>query len=287
MTVEQLSATGAVTYSQCPRKFYWQRVERWQRSGATEVNAMSLGSMTHWLIEQGLSYALENDACKPKHFSMTAITHAMREIDTYIASNYESDISQGRAYEEQVPYARQMALNLFMWMEAEGFFERYEVISMEKEFEAGSYRCRPDIVVRDMIVDVYGVFDFKTSTNLNQEVMNSDWQMRMMAIVLEEALRKPMAFGGHIRIKKIKDTKRAKPPYVELKEMSFDEKRLDIARKEIHDFMWRIEQDVVWLPNPHWTCASSCGYYDACEAKTAGQDWEYVLGTTHERKVNE
>lgn len=298
-----LSATGAGTYCQCPRKYYWQREQRWEWKGPTQVNAMSLGSMTHWFIETGLRYMLEHENFSAQHFASTALHNANEQVDSYIASNYESDISQGKAYDEQLPYARQMALNLFSWMETTKFWERYQLVSLEEEYRLDQdtyyycipeapevshwhdYVARPDLVVRDSITGVLGVYDFKTSATLNQPVMASDWQMRVSSLVVDCLEEGDVAMGGHIRIKKVKDMKRAKPPYVELHEQRWDPKRFALIGEELAYLSSKILNDRVWLPNPTWTCQSGCGYYDACEAKSSNQDWDYVIRLTHERNT--
>ena len=104
-------------------------------------------------------------------------------------------------------------------------------------------------------------------------------------IVLEDHYNN-VAFGGHLRIKKIKST-RGKPPYVQLNQMRFDEARIQHAKDEIISLMTRIEYDVLHLPSPTWTCPSMCSFYDACEAKSALQDWEYVMEIDHKKGTDE
>lgn len=278
-----VSATGLVTYSVCPRKFKWSREDGWEYDGPKKANAMCLGSLVHYLLEVGIPVMVQ-----PKYGPMSAMEVAKREIDSWIAAYTDNEIVQAEIYEKIVPYAKVMALNTFLWFEDNRFFDRYEIVAMEEDhawhIDLGwEIRCRPDLVVRDRVTDQLGIIDFKTGTSVDQAPMNSDWQMRTMAVIMERIHHAPVSFGGHLRIKKIKDTKRAKPPYVQLNEMRFDEERIVLAENEIMHLLYQISSDVVHLPNPTWTCPSMCSFYDACEAKSANQDWEYVMKVDHKK----
>ena len=297
-----VSATGLVTYSICPRKFNWQREERWEYDGPKKANAMCLGSMVHFLIETGLPIFVEPLKSSSPHVApATAMNIAGKEIDSWIAGYTDNEHVQTAIYTDIVPYAKFMASQTFNWFEQENFFNRYEIVSMEEDFalninNVGVLRCRPDLIVRDRVTNTLGIVDYKTGTSIDQAPMNADWQMRAMAVVLEHHYRTDdgnnlgdhngVAWGGHLRIKKIKST-RGKPPYVQLNEMRFDEARIQHAMDEIISLMTRIEYDVLHLPSPTWTCASMCSFYDACEAKSALQDWEYVMEIDHKKGTDE
>ena len=279
-----VSATGLVTYSQCARKFKWSREDNWEYDGPKKANAMCLGSLVHHLIDMGL-----------EDFPLD------KYIDPWIAEYTDDEMIQTQIYTDIVPYAKFMATQTFNWFEREKFFDRYEIVSKEKDYALNidlgwELRCRPDLIVRDRITNTLGIIDYKTGTSIDQAPMNSDWQMRVMAVVLENHYRSKdgnnlgdhsgVAFGGHLRIKKIKSTK-GKPPYVQLNEMRFDEERIRLATDEINHLMWQISDDVVHLPSPTWTCPSMCSFYDACEAKSANQDWEYVIKIEHKKGIDE
>lgn len=281
-----VSATGLVTYSVCPRKFNWQRQERWEYDGPKKANAMCLGSMVHYLIEYGIPYMVD-----PKGGPATAQHNCIKELDSWIARYTDNEMVQTQIYTDIVPYAKFMATQTFNWFEREKFFDRYEIVAQEEDFEfhfneRWNLRCRPDLVVRDRVTDTLGIIDYKTGTSIDQAPMNADWQMRAMAVVLDTYLGLSVAWGGHLRIKKIKST-RGKPPYVQLNEMRFDEARIKHAKEEIIALMHRIAEDMVHLPNPTWTCPSMCSFYDACEAKSALQDWEYVMEVDHKKGTDE
>ena len=280
-----VSATGLVAYSQCARKFKWQREDNWEYDGPKKANAMCLGSLVHYLIEIGLPVMV-----KPEYGAMSALEVAKRDIDSWIAAYTDNEMIQTQIYSDIVPYAKHMALNTFLWFEQEKFFDRYTIVSMEEDyahsFDLGwELRCRPDLIVRDRVTDTIGVIDFKTGTSVDQAPMNSDWQMRTMAVIMEHAYGN-VAFGGHLRIKKIKST-RGKPPYVQLNQMRFDPERISLAEADIQHLMHQISDDVIHLPSPTWTCPSMCNFYDACEAKSANQDWKYVMEVDHKKGNDE
>ena len=280
-----VSATGLVAYSQCARKFKWQREDNWEYDGPKKANAMCLGSLVHYLIEVGLPVMV-----KPEYGAMSALEVAKRDIDSWIAAYTDNEMIQTQIYSDIVPYAKHMALNTFLWFEQEKFFDRYTIVSMEEDyahsFDLGwELRCRPDLIVRDRVTDTVGVIDFKTGTSVDQAPMNSDWQMRTMAVIMEHAYGN-VAFGGHLRIKKIKST-RGKPPYVQLNQMRFDPERISLAEADIQHLMHQISDDVIHLPSPTWTCPSMCNFYDACEAKSANQDWKYVMEVDHKKGNDE
>ena len=280
-----VSATGLVTYSICPRKFHWEREQRWEYDGPKKANAMCLGSMVHYFLECGIPY-MEDVKGGPA----TASHNCSKELDSWIAKYTDNEMVQTQIYTDIVPYAKFMATQTFNWFDQQKFFDRYEVISMEEDHDyrienVGLLRCRPDLVVRDRVTKTVGIIDFKTGTSIDQPPMNSDWQMRAMAVVLEDHYNN-VAFGGHLRIKKIKST-RGKPPYVQLNQMRFDEARIQHAKDEIISLMTRIEYDVLHLPSPTWTCPSMCSFYDACEAKSALQDWEYVMEIDHKKGTDD
>ena len=280
-----VSATGLVAYSQCARKFKWQREDNWEYDGPKKANAMCLGSLVHYLIEVELPVMV-----KPEYGAMSALEVAKRDIDSWIAAYTDNEMVQTEIYTDIVPYAKHMALNTFLWFEQEKFFDRYTIVSMEEDyahsFDLGwELRCRPDLIVRDRVTDTIGVIDFKTGTSVDQAPMNSDWQMRTMAVIMEHAYGN-VAFGGHLRIKKIKST-RGKPPYVQLNQMRFDPERIALAEADIQHLMHQISDDVIHLPSPTWTCPSMCNFYDACEAKSANQDWKYVMEVDHKKGTDE
>ena len=276
-----VSATGLVAYSQCARKFKWQREDGWEYDGPKKANAMCLGSLVHYLIEVGIPKLIDPDGGPA-----TATNVASKHIDSWIAEYTDNEMTQSQIYTDVVPYAKFMASNTFNWFHQEKYFDRYEIVSMEEDYAINidlgwELRCRPDLIVRDRVTEQLGIIDFKTGTAIEQAPMNSDWQMRAMAVMME-AEYGPVAFGGHLRIKKIKST-RGKPPYVQLNEMRFDPERIELAKTDINHLMWNISADVVHLPNPTWTCPSMCSFYDACEAKSATQDWEYVMKVDHKK----
>jgi len=270
-----VSATGLVAYSQCARKFKWQREDSWEYDGPKKANAMSLGSLVHHLIDMGID---------------TGGVDVWDHIDPWIAEYTDDEMIQTQIYTDIVPYAKFMTTQTFNWFEQEKFFDRYEIVTKEEDhahnIDLGwELRCRPDLIVRDKVTGMVGIIDYKTGTSIDQAPMNSDWQMRVMAVIME-AQYGDVAFGGHLRIKKIKST-RGKPPYVQLNEMRFDEERIKLATDEINHLMWQISGDVVHLPSPTWTCPSMCSFYDACEAKSANQDWEYVMKIEHKKGNDE
>ena len=280
-----VSATGLVTYSICPRKFHWQRDERWEYDGPKQANAMCLGSLVHYMLEVGIPKMID-----PNGGPATAQHAAAQEIDSWIAAYTDNEMVQAKIYSDIVPYAKFMATQTFNWFDREKFFDRYTVLSMEEDYAwdmgAGrELRCRPDLIVRDRVTELIGIIDFKTGTSIDQAPMNADWQMRAMACIMEEEFG-GVAFGGHLRIKKIKST-RGKPPYVQLNEMRFDSERIELAKNEIMHLMHQIDVDMVHLPSPTWTCPSMCSFYDACEAKSANQDWEYVMQIDHKKGTDE
>ena len=280
-----VSATGLVSYSICPRKFKWSREDNWEYDGPKKANAMCLGSLVHYLIETGMPTFQD-----PKCGAMSAITVAQRNIDSWIAGYTDNEMVQTEIYTKIVPYAKSMALNTFDWFEKENYFNRYEIVSMEEDHAwdiapLWEIRCRPDLIVRDRVTGHLGIIDYKTGTSVDQAPMNSDWQMRAMAVIIENTYSTPVSFGGHLRIKKIKDKGRAKPPFVQLNEIRFDEKRIELAENEIMNLMIQMGHDVVHLANPTWTCPSMCSFYDACEAKSANQDWEYVMEIDHKKGI--
>ena len=280
-----VSATGLVTYSICPRKFHWQRDERWEYDGPKQANAMCLGSLVHYMLEVGIPKMID-----PNGGPATAQHAAAQEIDSWIAAYTDNEMVQAKIYSDIVPYAKFMATQTFNWFDREKFFDRYTVLSMEEDYAwdmgAGrELRCRPDLIVRDRVTELIGIIDFKTGTSIDQAPMNADWQMRAMACIMEEKFG-GVAFGGHLRIKKIKST-RGKPPYVQLNEMRFDSERIELAKNEIMHLMHQIDVDMVHLPSPTWTCPSMCSFYDACEAKSANQDWEYVMQIDHKKGTDE
>ena len=282
-----ISATGLVTYSICPRKFKWQREDNWEYDGPKKANAMCLGSMVHYLLEMGIPYMFPDEGGGPA----TASHNCSKELDSCIAEYTDNEMVQTAIYTDIVPYAKFMATQTFNWFDQEKFFDRYDIVSMEKDYvweiaPQWELRCRPDLIVRDRVTGTLGIIDFKTGTSVDQAPMNSDWQMRTMAVVIENLLGESVGFGGHLRIKKIKTTK-GKPPYVQLNEMRFDKERVELAENEIMQMLIRMGHDVIHLPNPTWTCASMCSFYDACEAKSANQDWEYVIAIDHKKGIDE
>ena len=193
-----VSATGLVTYSVCPRKFNWQRQERWEYDGPKKANAMCLGSMVHYLIEYGIPYMVD-----PKGGPATAQHNCIKELDSWIARYTDNEMVQTQIYTDIVPYAKFMATQTFNWFEREKFFDRYEIVAQEEDFEfhfneRWNLRCRPDLVVRDRVTDTLGIIDYKTGTSIDQAPMNADWQMRAMAVVLDTYLGLSVAWGGHL-----------------------------------------------------------------------------------------
>ena len=280
-----ISATGLVSYSQCARRFKWSREDNWEYDGPKKANALCLGSMVHYFLEMGIPYMFDGGG------PATASHNCTKELDSWIAEYTDNEMVQTEIYTDIVPYAKFMATQAFNWFDETKFWDRYDIVSMEEDYAwdiapRWELRCRPDLIVRDRVTGTLGIIDFKTGQSIDQAPMNSDWQMRTMAVVLENLLHEDVAFGGHLRIKKIKSN-RGKPPYVQLNEMRFDKERIELAENEIMNLMITIGHDKVHLPSPTWTCPSMCSFYDACEAKSANQDWEYVIQIDHKKGTDE
>lgn len=281
-----ISSTGLAAYSNCPRKFEWARVEGWEYDGPKQANNMCLGSLTHYLLEEGLPYFLD-----PKGGPTTASHNCANEIDSWVAAYTDNQMVQTDIYVKLLPYAKQMAANTFYWFEETKFFDKYEFVSAEETYTATlghenkKLHCTADLVVQCKVTGNYHIYDYKTGTNLSVPLMNSDWQMNAMALILDKNLG-PVAAGGHIRIKRLK-TRSGKPPYVQLNEMRFSEERLRLAEENIASLIFNILEDEIQLPNPTWSCDSGCSFFDACESKSAGQDWEYVMSIDHKKGTDE
>ena len=125
-----VSATGLVTYSICPRKFHWQREQRWEYDGPKKANAMCLGSMVHYFLECGIPY-MEDVKGGPA----TASHNCSKELDSWIAKYTDNEMVQTQIYTDIVPYAKFMATQTFNWFDQQKFFDRYEVISMEEDHD--------------------------------------------------------------------------------------------------------------------------------------------------------
>ena len=267
-----LSATGVASFMECEQKFWFSRVERWEYVGLVKPGAMELGSLVHYLVERWVKGdELDN-------------MHALAEA--YIFQAYESEYSVADAMKNHLPYAMSMIRYIAAWMEHHKFFDKWEMIEAEHQLEAQignhTFRVTPDLLIRNKVTDLLGILDYKTGANLNVHLHARDWQLAVTAAILEELGRTPY-YGMHLRIKKAK-ANHAKPPFVELKEIRFTPERLASIRRELIEIGNRVDNATMYLPNPSSRCETMCAYSDACEAKGSEQDWEYVLGQTHQRK---
>lgn len=275
-----ISATGLAAYSNCARKFEWARVERWEYDGPKQANNMCLGSLTHYLLEEGMPYLID-----PKGGPGNASYNCDNNVDSWIAAYTDNGIVQTDIYVKLLPYAKRMAINTFDWFADTNFFDKYKFVAAEisHEIDLGQelkLHCTADLIVQSKVTGNYGVIDYKTGSDLSTALMVSDWQMNAMALIMDEHYG-PVDFAGHLRIKRLKT--KAKLPYVQLNEMRFSEKTIQEARKNITALMSTILSDRIQLPNPTWNCASMCSFFDACEAKSSLQDWEYVMKVDHKK----
>ena len=286
-----ISSTALGTYSSCARKFEWSRVDDWQYDGPKQANNMCLGSLTHFFLEEGLPYFLD-----PKGGPATATHNCANNVDSWIAAYTDNEMVQTDIYVKLLPYAKQMAANTFNWFNQTKFFDKYEFVSAEETYSTSvsdpAYKyldwkihCTADLIVKCKVTGTYSILDYKTGASLSVPLMNSDWQMNAMAVIMEDQLG-PVGTAGHIRIKRVK-SKAGKPPYVQLNEMRFSPERIKKARENIRILIFKILDDAIQLPNPNWSCESGCSFFDACESKSAGQDWEYVMQVDHKKGTDE
>ena len=267
-----LSASGVTTYMDCEQKYFFTRVERWEYDGLVKPGAMELGSLLHYLVERWV----KGDALDDMHSL----------AESWIFQTYASEYSIADAMKNHMGYALSMIRYVVAWIEHNKFFDKWEPIEVEEalvaEIGGHTFRATPDVILMHRITKGLGILDYKTSANLNVHLHARDWQLAVIAAILDQLGRVPY-YGMHLRIKKAK-ANHAKPPFVELKEIRFSEERLALIKAELIEIGDRVDANQMFLPNPSSRCESMCAYSDACEAKGSGQDWVYVLSQTHKRK---
>ena len=266
-----LSATGVATYMDCELKFKFSRVDRWEYDGLVKPGAMELGSLVHYLVEMWVKGADLDDM------------HSLAE--SWIFQHYESEYSVAEAMKDHMGYAMAMIRYIAAWMDHNKFWDVWEIVEIEDRIEAniGShlFQATPDLLIRHRVTGNLGILDYKTGASLDVHLHASDWQLAVIAAILDELGRSPY-YGMHLRIKKAK-ANHAKPPFVEPKEIRFSEQKLAMIKEQLVEIGNRVDNNTMWLPNPSSRCQSMCAYSDACEARGSVQDWEYVMMQTHRR----
>jgi len=298
----KVRASNFRSYLDCQRKFRWR--EDWQYNGPTRPGVMELGSLTHHLVYSEISQRVTLGPSLPLHVNVIApnspeaLENLNGSIDPeairntameWIEQKYPSDPgAQSQAITEHIPYAIAMTRNLLAWLDSNKFFETWEIVMMEQPIEmnvgGNVLSGTPDLVVQHRLVGNHGIVDYKTAGNLSRGLHAADWQLLAYALLCESIGLEPY-YGVHLRAKRIKFNKRAKPPYVNDEQIRFNKVKLERGLENIEGLIDRIQKDKLWLPNPTGMCmgSSPCQFLDACEAADSAQDFEYVLGTTHVR----
>lgn len=270
-----VSATGIAAYMTCARKYDITRNQRWVYDGPVSPGPMELGSLVHHLVEHRVRGE--------------AVADMPDRADKWIVEYYDTDYSRTEALTHHKPYALAMTNYVLAWMEHERFWDTYELLDQESDYEVEveghTFRFRPDFLVKHRVTDYHGVLDLKTGKTLSGQIHQHDWQLTVMAVCLEE-LGYKMHYGGHIRVKATK-TATAKPPYVEFNELRFDLGKLESARRQLVTIANRIDSDDAWLPSPSHTCPTMCAFYQPCQAMDTNQDWQYVMMQTHKQQPRE
>lgn len=286
----QVRATNLRAYLDCPRKMNLR--SQWRYGGLITPGVMELGSLTHHLLHtQMSSWHLSSDITTSlwKNVDDTLLHSTAKE---WCEEKYEGN-PQGlaTALTQHIPYAISMFRNVIAWFDQQKFFETWEIVAIEQPIKrsvndsenSAELTGTPDLVLLHKVTGQHGILDYKTAANLGRGLHFADWQMLAYAVMLEGLGFKPY-YGMHLRVKRLKFTKRSKPPYVNMEEMRFSDVKLEQGWEKICVLIDRIEHDTIWLPHPTGMCMSSpCSFLDACETMDSTHDHEYVLSATHVR----
>jgi hypothetical protein len=283
MTLE-VRASQFSTYLRCARAYHLG--QEWQWDGPARVGNMELGTWTHHLIAQCIRNEMFGGV--PDVDVLNQWAWEWLEQKSGVEGQQKAD-----AISEKMPYAIRMCQIVMADLEDDGFWNKWDVVEVEKRRDLYIQKDlqtqwkvtgQPDLVVRNKHTEMLGIVDWKTVGSLRSALMPNDWQLMTYALLLEDAYPGDVYYGMHVRIKRIKDTKRAKAPFTEPEEIRFTGERLNAHAENLRGLLERIENDKLWLPSPTAQCKSMpCQFLDACSAMDGTDDHEYVLNQTHVR----
>lgn len=277
-----ITPTRVLQYDECARKF--KLAQEWEYAGLVKPGPMELGSMFHHLMElymKAHTRQINEESIMPE----VEPEHQKEILDAWVNERYIHDMDKAVAEKEHVPYAMAMQRYVIAHLNREEFFKRFWIVCVEHTFEAVisgvPLEGTPDLIIQHRSTGIHGIVDWKTAGSLTRGLHAVDTQMNGYALLLEENGYQPY-YGMHVRVKKIKMANRAKPPFVNIEEMRFNQTRLDAAKTRYEALIDKIVHDNLWSPSPTHLCMQRpCQFLEPCEAMDSTDDHEYVLSQTH------
>lgn len=266
MTAGPVKPFTTITYSAlgkftaCPRHWYWAEFKRLKRKAEPVTGPLPFGSRIHVALELWG----RNKVAAPVDIWGTLMDqeYSYAEENGWDTSELDLESKQGHA----------MLAGFPDWLEQNGFWARYETVSVEEamydEMKIDTaegpvlikLQGKADQLVRRRLDGRIFVLDWKTSAQMSDSVMTvmqKSPQFRIYAYLAKK--RNPgLLFGGALALilKKVQQTKQANPPF-------YRELEISISKPDMDEYMIRLR-------------AKAAELVRAIRRLNAGEDWRTV-----------
>jgi DNA helicase-2/ATP-dependent DNA helicase PcrA len=248
----KLSASSIKTYEQCPRKYWYNYIEK-PEIPAKEWDHLTLGNFVHEVLEHFHNILLKN---KRDH----------RKLMSYVCKEREKELNKkGELKYKLNPEVRKQVGSILMsyldYLEENGM---PNVQSNEQRF---SVHIDDDLLVRGIIdridlgvgdtPDRYHVVDYKTGKSKYLD----EFQLLLYGIpLLEDNPDVEMFKGSYLALKE------------DMKWLSYDISRTDVenVKEKIRSVARQIREDKTWQPKPQFLCRY-CDFESICDAAPNNQ----------------
>lgn len=285
-SLRSFSNSELTTFRKCRRKWYIEYYLRLRPKGGEQVvGALRLGTRVHSALEAYYKGAIGNTdgLAGGLERALVALDVAKAEEEKVHADFLEE---YGVQPFDLADVRKQHDLSLIMvngyahWVEETGADQGLSIIGVEEKIEmpgpveGTSIRGKIDLVAHHDWYERFLILDHKTCASLDEPTLQIAPQMRIYAMIRRETSGVDGIIDGawHNRLKKVKQTSRAKPPFYARAEVYFNEPELDLTKVkvfaqvremlEIEDKLRSgIKVDEACYPSPNSDCSWSCNAF--------------------------
>lgn len=240
----KLSASSIKTYDQCPKKYYYQYIEKLDRK---QWDHFSIGNLCHKTLELFHKIYMEEGLKKKKSLS-NLMSHAFSEA----RKNFPN--LRGELLKD----SKQMILDYLTSIKASK--EMPMVKGVETSFE---FSLCDNVIIRGILdrIDIlkdgtFNIVDYKT--NKNPKYLDS-FQLLIYGVWLKEKYPEIESFKATFILLKHASSKR---------EFEFNTEDLNSTRKKLIKFAEKIGNDNEWITIPNHLC-NWCDFKNVCSASKA------------------
>lgn len=288
-----VSNSSIQNFKFCKRMYWLENIRKLKPRAEKVTGALALGSRVHLALET--FYNRLGDGMTVEEANLPQIWLDLVDADRHHLETIEFSTEE---LDAEAELGRIMLEGYIEWMEDNGYFSDYEVVSQEEtlshEFFDGKVKLigKIDQRLRHKVSGTRHVLDYKTTAQMDVLSQTVNQSEQFLTYMLLEMLQHNDPYNVSsalvIALKKVKRSARAKPPFYQAWEV-------DHNIFELRNFFLRIQgelQDILRLheelengadhhvvayPTPTKDCRWRCNFASICPLFDDGSDVERAI----------